>query len=162
MIGRDPRCHCPGGTGALQPVCQCRRGCPWLQTMVVQMTPWPMFVRVLIVDLVAIVVFAAIGRGTHDSGSALMGTLTVAAPFLIGYAVSAIATGLPRAPYSLMRVLLAWAPGIAFGMVLRRLVFDRGTATPFVIVAFLTTALLLVGWRLARHLIVRRSSRQGR
>lgn len=126
------------------------------------MTPWHLFVRVLVTDLVAIVVFAAIGRRTHDSGSAIVGTLTVASPFLIGYTVSAVATGLRKAPYSVVRALVAWAPGIALGMVLRHLVFDKGTALPFVIVAFVATALLLVGWRLVRRLMVRRTSRSDR
>jgi hypothetical protein len=34
-------------------------------------------------------------------------------------------------------------------MVLRNLVFDRGTALPFIIVATIVTGVFLVGWRLA-------------
>jgi hypothetical protein len=102
---------------------------------------------VLTVDLVLIVVFAAIGRRSHDESGAVVGVLSTAAPFLIGYTGSALATRLDRAPMSLTRAAIAWAPGIALGMVLRRLVFDRGTASSFVMVAFISTAVLLLGWR---------------
>ena len=104
-----------------------------------------------------IVLFAALGRRTHDAGSPVGGTLIVAAPFMIGYLVSALLTGLWRAPTSVVRVALTWAPGIALGMLLRRVVFDRGTATAFVIVAFVTTAVLLIGSRLVARAISRRS-----
>lgn len=115
----------------------------------------PTFTRVLLIDLALIVVFAAIGRRSHDESGAVVGILSTAAPFLIGYTVSALATRLDRAPMSLIRAVIAWAPGIALGMVLRRLVFDRGTASPFVIVAFISTAVLLLGWRVIALLVGR-------
>jgi hypothetical protein len=37
---------------------------------------------------------------------------------------------------------------VALGLVLRNLVFDRGTALPFIIVATLVTGVFLVGWRM--------------
>ena len=49
------------------------------------------------IDAALIVLFAALGRRTHDEGSAIGGTL-VAAPFLIGYAIAASALRLDRAP----------------------------------------------------------------
>jgi hypothetical protein len=42
-----------------------------------------------------------------------------------------------------------WAAGITLGMVLRGTVFDRGLAPAFVVVAFVTTGALILGWRLA-------------
>jgi len=115
----------------------------------------PTFWRVLLVDLVLIVVFAAIGRRSHEESGAIVGVLSTAAPFLIGYTVSALATRLDRAPMSIARGVIAWAPGIALGMVLRRLVFDRGTASSFVMVAFIATAVLLLGWRVIALIIGR-------
>ena len=59
-----------------------------------------------ITDLVLIILFAVIGRRSHDEGSALSGTLTVAAPFLIGYAIAAAVCRLDRAPRSVRRGML--------------------------------------------------------
>jgi len=42
------------------------------------------------------------------------------------------------------------------GMVLRRTVFDRGTAAAFVVVATLFVGLFLVGWRLIARQTIRR------
>ena len=106
----------------------------------------------LATDLLLLIGFAALGRGAHDEGSAIGGTLTTAAPFLIGYTASALATRLDRDPLSVRRAVSAWAPGIILGLLLRRLVFDRGIALPFVIVALAVTGLMLLGWRLLlRH-----------
>ena len=46
-----------------------------------------------------------------------------------------------------------WVVTIALGMVLRRTLFDRGTAFSFVVVASVFTGLLLLGWRLAARRI---------
>ena len=100
------------------------------------------------VDAATIILFAALGRRTHDEGSAVSGTLVVAAPFLIGYVVAAAALRLRRDPFSVRRAAPVWAAGIALGMVLRGTVFDRGLAPAFVVVAFVTTGALMLGWRL--------------
>jgi hypothetical protein len=99
-------------------------------------------------DAALIILFAALGRRTHDEGSAVGGTLVVAAPFLIGYAVAAAVLRLDRAPFSVRRAAPVWAAGIGLGMLLRGTVFDRGLAPAFVVVAFVTTGALLLGWRL--------------
>ena len=100
------------------------------------------------IDAALIVLFAALGRRTHDEGSAIRGTLVVAAPFLIGYAVAAAALRLDRAPFRVTRGTLVWAGGILVGLILRGAAFDRGLAPAFVIVAIVTTGALLLGWRL--------------
>jgi hypothetical protein len=53
---------------------------------------------------------------------------------------------------------IIWPVTVAVGMVLRNLVFDRGTALPFIIVATLVLGVFLVGWRL----VAARVSRPGR
>ena len=100
-------------------------------------------------DLVLIIVFAVIGRRSHDAGAAVSGTLTVAAPFLIGYAVAAAVGRLDRAPLDVRRGALIAVAGVALGLVLRGTLFDRGLAPAFVVVAFVTITALLVAWRLA-------------
>lgn len=101
-----------------------------------------------ITDLLLIIVFAVIGRRSHDEGSALVGTLTVAAPFLIGYAIAAAVCRLDRAPRRVARGALVAIAGVGVGLVLRGTVFGRGLAPAFVVVALITITALLVGWRL--------------
>ena len=52
----------------------------------------------VVVDVALIILFAALGRRTHDEGSAVGGTLTVAAPFIIGYLIAAAALRLWPGP----------------------------------------------------------------
>ena len=53
---------------------------------------------------------------------------------------------------------IIWPVTVAVGMVLRNLVFDRGTALPFIIVATLVTGVFLVGWRMLAAVAERRIS----
>jgi len=108
------------------------------------------------IDVVMIIVFAALGRASHDSGTPIGGTLRVAAPFIIGYLIAAAVTRLDLKPYSIMAGARVWLVGMVLGMLIRRVVFDRGTATAFVIVAFVTTAVLFIGWRLLARRGLRR------
>ena len=49
---------------------------------------------------------------------------------------------------SVETAFIIWPVTVALGMVLRNLVFDRGTALPFIIVATLVLGVFLVGWRM--------------
>lgn len=105
-------------------------------------------VRAGLFDIVAVVVFVALGRRSHDEGgNAAIETLRVAAPFLIALAVGWAAARAWRQPASLATGAIVWVVTVALGMVVRNLVFDRGTATSFVVVASLVTGVLLLGWR---------------
>jgi Protein of unknown function (DUF3054) len=99
-------------------------------------------------DVVAIVVFVAIGRRNHDEGTTLGGIAGVAAPFLIALAVGWIAARAWARPVQVESAFIIWPITVAVGMVLRNLVFDRGTALPFIIVATVVTGVFLVGWRM--------------
>jgi peptidoglycan/LPS O-acetylase OafA/YrhL len=99
-------------------------------------------------DVSLLALFAAIGRRSHDGdASPLVDTLTIAAPFVIGYLVAAAALRLDRDPIGVRRGAGVWAVGLALGFLLRGTVFDRGLAPAFILVAIATTACLLVGWR---------------
>ena len=99
-------------------------------------------------DVGAIVLFAVIGRRNHDeTGNAVTGALTVAAPFLIALAVGWLVARAWTNPSSLRTGLIIWPVTIAVGMVLRHWVFDRGTAASFIVVATIATGVLLLGWR---------------
>ncbi len=105
-------------------------------------------------DVVAVLVFVALGRRSHDEGgNVVTGALSVAAPFLIALAVGWAAARAWRAPMAWRTALVVWPLTVAVGMVLRRFVFDRSTATSFIVVATLATGVLLLGWRLVARRI---------
>ena len=96
-----------------------------------------------VVDVVAVVVFVAIGRRNHDEGTALSGVLGVAAPFLIALGSSWIGLRTWREPFNRASFIATWVITVFVGLLLRRVVFDRGIATAFIIVATITLGVLL-------------------
>jgi hypothetical protein len=109
-------------------------------------------------DVVAVIAFVAIGRRNHDEGSAVGGILAVAAPFLIALALGWLAARAWARPMQVAAAFVIWPVTVIVGMILRNLVFDRGTALPFVIVATIVTGVFLVGWRM----VVARTTHPGR
>lgn len=108
-------------------------------------------------DVFAVVIFVAIGRRNHDESSALTDVLATGAPFLVGLAVAWAGAAAWRRPTRVLTGVAVWPTTVLVGMIVRRLVFDRGTATSFVIVATVFLGVCFVGWRaglrvwLARH-----------
>ncbi|MDQ1113443.1 peptidoglycan/LPS O-acetylase OafA/YrhL [Microbacterium testaceum] len=104
----------------------------------------------LVIDLVLVVVFAAIGRATHDGdvlGPAGSGLATTAWPFVVALLVGWLVTRAWRRPAAIAKTgLPVWAITVALGMVLRAL-SGQGVAVAFVIVATITLAVMLLGWR---------------
>ena len=121
-------------------------------------TSW---VPVLVVDVAVVVVFALLGRVSHDEGDLVLGTLGTAAPFVLG-----LLAGWLRAPCAGLSAaersrtvrfgwwLLTWT--MAGGIALRWLVGD-GLAPAFLAVATVVLGVGLVG---RRWLAVRWSARQ--
>ena len=107
-------------------------------------------------DIVAIVVFVAIGRRNHNEGEAVDAIFTVAAPFLIALVLGWVAARAWRRPMQVETAFVIWPITVALGMVLRNLVFDRGTALPFIIVATVVTGVFLAGWRMLAAVAERR------
>ena len=107
-----------------------------------------------IVDVVAVVVFVAIGRRNHDEGTAISGVLSVAAPFLIALIASWVGLRTWNEPLTRRSWAATWVITVVAGLLLRRFVFDRGIATPFIIVATITLGVLLgVGRLLSKRLV---------
>ena len=112
-----------------------------------------------VVDVACIVLFVVLGRRSHDEdGSFVSSTASVAAPFLIALAVGWLLARAWRNPTALATVAVIWVVTVALGMVLRNLVFDRGTAASFIVVASIVTFVLLFGWRLLYNKVLARSS----
>jgi hypothetical protein len=100
------------------------------------------------VDAVAVVAFAIAGRNAHDEGFGVGTVATVVAPFLIGLLAGWLADPRARArPTALGTGVTVWLATVAIGLVLRRVVWDRGTAFSFVVVTALVLGALIVGWR---------------
>ncbi|MDE9367433.1 DUF3054 domain-containing protein [Luteipulveratus sp. YIM 133132] len=117
-------------------------------------------VTALVLDVLLVLLFAAIGRASHDEGNVVLGVLGTAWPFLVGTAVGWAVVTLTgrRPPLDVGRGIPVWVCAVAVGMLLRRLVGD-GTALSFVIVATIVLGVFLLGWRALDTL---RRSRQDR
>ncbi len=110
----------------------------------------------LATDAVCVIVFAAVGRRSHAEGVNLAGVAETAWPFVTGVAVGWVVSLGWRRPYSLIPTGVAvWVCTIVVGMLLRKLT-SAGVAPSFIVVASLSTAVLLLGWRAGIHLMTRR------
>jgi hypothetical protein len=114
----------------------------------------------LAIDVFLVVVFAAVGRASHDE-SVLSGLLTTAWPFLMGLGLGWLITLAWRAPEAPVRTGLGvWIVTVAGGMLLRAAA-GQGTAFAFIVVATVTLLVLLVGWRVVAAIVRRRRRRAG-
>lgn len=110
----------------------------------------------LATDVVCVLVFAAIGRRSHAEGLTVGGIVETAWPFLAGTAAGwVLARGWQR-PTSLAPTgVVVWVATVAVAMLLRRAT-AQGTAPSFIVVASLSAAVLLLGWRVGAWLVARR------
>ena len=97
--------------------------------------------------------FVAVGRRNHNETAGISGVVEVALPFLIALISGWLVTRAWRSPQALSTGVVIWLITVALGLVLRNFLFDRGTATPFIIVATLVLGALLVGRRLIMRVI---------
>ncbi len=113
----------------------------------------------LVVDAVLVVVFAVVGRSSHAEGLDVAGIWGTAWPFLAGLGVGWLAARAWRHPLALWPTgVIVWASTLVVGMLLR-LVTGQGTAVAFIVVATLTLAVLLLGWRAIARAVIRLRAR---
>lgn len=102
----------------------------------------------LALDVLMVLLFAAIGRASHADGLTPAGIAATASPFLLGTGVGWLVVrarggGWPR---GVGPGITVWFATVLVGMLLRVIVL-RSFAWAFLAVAAATLALLLVGWR---------------
>jgi hypothetical protein len=112
----------------------------------------------LAVDVVAVLVFCAVGRRSHDEGLNVTGIAVTAWPFLTGTVIGWLISRGWRRPTAVAPTgVVVWLSTVVIGMLLRKAT-SAGVAASFVVVATTVTALLLLGWRVATGLTLRRRS----
>ncbi len=113
--------------------------------------------KLQLLDAAAVVAFVVIGRRSHDEADTLAGVIDTAAPFLIGLVGAWLVLASWRPPTAVVVGPAVAALTAGFGLLLRRVVFDEGTATSFVIVTLLFLTASMTGWRLVARLLDRRA-----
>lgn len=116
-------------------------------------------VRSVVLDAIVLLVFAAVGRRSHDEGNPIFGAIETAWPFLAGAAVGylVLLIGVRRAVDSVLGGVVIWLCTLVVGMLLRQAT-DQGTAFSFMVVATCFTGVFMLGWRVVFGLLARRSS----
>jgi peptidoglycan/LPS O-acetylase OafA/YrhL len=109
-------------------------------------------------DALGVLVFVLIGRNNHAEETQISGTIRTAAPFLIGMIAGWLMSKAWRAPETWRTGLITWASTLVIGMVLRKIVWQNGIATAFVIVATVFLALTMFSWRIVLQSIHRRNN----
>ena len=107
----------------------------------------PQRIRFFLYDALCVLVFVVIGTRNHDTDTGIQGVLFVAAPFWIALFLAYVTPLLQSGFKPLPHPYLVVGYTLVMGMVLRNVVFSRGTATAFVIVAAVFLAASMLGWR---------------
>jgi Protein of unknown function (DUF3054) len=112
----------------------------------------------LVMDVIGVSVFCALGRRSHAEGVTVTGVAATAWPFLTGTVLGWLASRGWRRPTVVVPTgVVVWLCTVVVGMVLRK-ASSAGVAASFVVVAASVTAVLLLGWRVAVGLALRHSS----
>lgn len=113
----------------------------------------------LVADLVAVVVFAAIGRLNHAGSGDLWGLAATVAPFAVGLG-AAWATPLVRADPSGLRAGVVALAGTVVGGLALRAGFTGSLPLSFAVVTLISLAVLLLGWRALSLVVARRAAQR--
>ena len=122
------------------------------------MSPGRIPILAFAADVVAVLVFAAAGRLSHEPGEgvgALFGLAATAAPFVIGLAAAWATPNVRAAPVSLRAGGVVLAGTVVLGLLIRAAFTGRLPPT-FALVTASTLAVLLLGWRGVSMLVARR------
>ena len=121
-------------------------------------------------DIIVFLIFAAIGRRSHEQSSAVMGVLVTAIPFAAGWFLVSPFIGaykriLMANPGKMaLRTLLGWLASWPVAMALRVIFVDHGniafkSLVSFSIVTLISNTILLLVWRVPFAFVNRRRQR---
>ena len=112
----------------------------------------------LVLDVLLVLVFAGVGRASHDEAGPVLGALVTAWPFLVGTAVGWLVVRAVRRvwPIDVPPGVTVWFATVLVGMLLRQAI-GSGTAASLVVVASVVLALFLLGWRAVGAYALRRT-----
>ncbi|GAA2743519.1 DUF3054 domain-containing protein [Terrabacter aerolatus] len=122
-------------------------------------TPWWRRPPVALgLDVLLVLVFAGVGRASHDEAGPVLGAVLTAWPFLVGTAAGWLVVRVVRRtwPVDVGPGVTVWFATVLVGMLLRHAV-GSGTAASFIVVASVVLALFLLGWRALGAYAVRRA-----
>ena len=111
--------------------------------------------RAFAFDALCILLMVVIGTRNHKTDTGISGILFVAAPFWIAMSLTHLAPLLQRKNRQDPNPYMVWGYTVIMGMLLRNMVFNRGTAAAFVIVATVFLGITMFGWR---ALVARRAT----
>lgn len=103
--------------------------------------------RWLVLDVAAVIAFVIIGRDTHNEGNAVIDAVGTLLPFAAGLVAGWVATDAVHLPAALRTGIGVALVAGAAGLAIRRVVFQDGTALPFVLVTFAFFLATMIGWR---------------
>lgn len=109
------------------------------------------------IDLVAVTVFALLGRAAHHRVLDLLGVLETAWPFVVSLIVGHLATHLIVGSWRNAAVAAVWPAGVIIWAVTAvlgltiRVVAGGGAPLAFVVVTAVVLLVTMVGWRLLRQ-----------
>ncbi len=107
----------------------------------------------LALDVFSVLLFVAVGQRNHNESAGILGVVEVALPFLLALVSGWLITRAWRTPHALATGVVIWLTTVIGGLFLRNQLFNRGTATPFIIVATLVLGALIFGRRLIFRVI---------
>ncbi|WP_406830894.1 DUF3054 domain-containing protein [Pedococcus sp. KACC 23699] len=108
-------------------------------------------VPAFLLDAAAVLLFATIGRASHEEGVTLGGVLLVAWPFLAALALGwALARARGAWPTGLPGSVVVWLTTVVVGLCLR-VATGGGFAWSFAVVTLVVLGLFVVGWRCVRE-----------
>jgi len=100
-----------------------------------------------VADSIVVVLFVAIGRRTHHSGTDVTGFLRVLWPFAAGLAAGWLVSGSWTAPLAWGRAVAVWLVTVGVGVALRVGVGGHAFRVSFAVVAFVFVGACMLGWR---------------